>query len=573
MADFNSSQPVRTENNGDVVVFLADPTVSTQKATVDANGSLSFLLKNASGTAATFTSTSLNVNVTNTVPVTSATDILPATQNITAQDIATTSTVSGNQTFYTGAPTANSAASFTLSSNETVMVETTGTWTGTLQAETSVDGGTTWVARSLHLIGSPTFLSNFTTNIIGSGNVAAKTNFRIRSTAAWTGTATIKIVQSANASTIYVANAIKLVDGSTPLSTVQANIVAASTAANATNTAIVVGLSPNSPLPAGSAVIGAVTQSGGPWTTKDNSDGPVTPGTVAANSMLIGGQFNTSLPVLTNTQQSAIQVDSSGRILIGALSAGAAVIGAVTQSAGPWTQNLTQVAGSAIALGQTTMSASLPVTFASNQSVLSTTDAADGSVGAGTAGTKSMLAGAVFNTSLPTLTNGQQAAVQADSSGRILVGSIASALPAGTNLLGSVNLDIGSAAVSPTNPIPVYIQDGGTSVNNYSTSASLAAAATSNHDYAVTAAKTLHLSQVHAAASGKLKIEVQLETGSGTGVFNTLYVGFNSTSNPNIDYTFSAEAQQVTGAKVRIIRTNEDKASQDVYSTISGHEQ
>lgn len=49
------------------------------------------------------------------------------------------------------------------------------------------------------------------------------------------------------------------------------------------------------------------------------SDGPVTPGTAAGSASLIGGQFNTALPTLTNTQQAAIQVDSSGRIIIAPL--------------------------------------------------------------------------------------------------------------------------------------------------------------------------------------------------------------------------------------------------------------
>lgn len=85
-----------------------------------------------------------------------------------------------------------------------------------------------------------------------------------------------------------------------------------------------------------------------PWLVIDSADGPVTPGTVANKSTLVGGQFNTSLPTLTNTQQSAIQLDSFGRVLIGTIPAGANIIGAVTQSAGPWTENLTQVAGNAV---------------------------------------------------------------------------------------------------------------------------------------------------------------------------------------------------------------------------------
>lgn len=47
----------------------------------------------------------------------------------------------------------------------------------------------------------------------------------------------------------------------------------------------------------------------------DYADGPVTPGTVASKSNLIGGQYNSTLPTLTTGQQSAIQVDSAGRIL------------------------------------------------------------------------------------------------------------------------------------------------------------------------------------------------------------------------------------------------------------------
>lgn len=63
----------------------------------------------------------------------------------------------------------------------------------------------------------------------------------------------------------------------------------------------------------------AVTQSTSPWVTKDQANGPVTPGAVASFSELIGGQFNTSLPTLSNTQQSAVQLDSSGRLIIAPL--------------------------------------------------------------------------------------------------------------------------------------------------------------------------------------------------------------------------------------------------------------
>ena len=43
---------------------------------------------------------------------------------------------------------------------------------------------------------------------------------------------------------------------------------------------------------------------------------PVSAGTAAAFSSLGGGQFNTALPSLSNGQQSAVQLDSSGRQLV-----------------------------------------------------------------------------------------------------------------------------------------------------------------------------------------------------------------------------------------------------------------
>lgn len=126
---------------------------------------------------------------------------------------------------------------------------------------------------------------------------------------------------------------------------------------------------------------------------------------------------------------------------------------------------------------------------------------------------------------------------------------------------------------SASNPLPVTSVDSeGTEVNDYNTVAAVAANATSNHDYTVTALKTLKLSQIWAAASGKLKIEVQVETGVATGVFTTRFVGFNSTANTNIRIPVNENIAVAAGVRVRVIRTNKDNQPQDVYSTISGHE-
>lgn len=51
------------------------------------------------------------------------------------------------------------------------------------------------------------------------------------------------------------------------------------------------------------------------WLTTNASLGPVTPGTVATKSTLVGGQYNSTLPTLTTTQQAALQLDAKGRLI------------------------------------------------------------------------------------------------------------------------------------------------------------------------------------------------------------------------------------------------------------------
>lgn len=53
----------------------------------------------------------------------------------------------------------------------------------------------------------------------------------------------------------------------------------------------------------------------GSITVNDTSHGSVTGGTAGTTSTLVGGQYNSSLPSLTATQQVAFQVDSRGRLI------------------------------------------------------------------------------------------------------------------------------------------------------------------------------------------------------------------------------------------------------------------
>lgn len=124
-------------------------------------------------------------------------------------------------------------------------------------------------------------------------------------------------------------------------------------------------------------------------------------------------------------------------------------------------------------------------------------------------------------------------------------------------------------AVNTDGSINVVIQeDVGVETVNYNTGAAVAAASTSNHDLVFASASKLN--QIIASASGKLKIEIQVETGSATGVFNTKAVGFNSTANPNINFVFEKYVAIPAGARVRVIRSNLDFQAQDLYSTIVG---
>jgi len=126
---------------------------------------------------------------------------------------------------------------------------------------------------------------------------------------------------------------------------------------------------------------------------------------------------------------------------------------------------------------------------------------------------------------------------------------------------------------SASNPLPVTSVDSeGDEVNAFNTSAAVAAGASVDLEYTVTALKTLKLSQVHASASGKLKAEIKVESAAGSGSFATKFVQFNSTANPNLLCEIHEHIAVAAGAKVRVTLTNRDTSPMDVYATICGHE-
>lgn len=332
----------------------------------------------------------------------------------------------------------------------------------------------------------------------------------------------------------------------------------------------------------------------------DPAEGPIgSPPPVDA--IYIGALVSTSAPSWTTGNMESLSLTLAGAVRVDGSGATQPVSGTVTANQGgaPWSQNITQVGGSTLALGQTTMSASIPVAIASNQSTLNTKDNADGPVTPGTVAANSILIGAQFNTALPSLSTGHQAALQADSSGRLLVGSIASALPAGSNTIGAVTqasgpwtqnltqlsgaspsasnslpvqITTGSSFVSASNPLPVIIdpQAAGTPVNDHKDAASIASGSSDNHLYTALGSVGLRLQQIYPSASGKFKCVVGIETGVATGVYTTIFTTFNSTASPGMPIPVPSQPLVATGVRIQVAMTNLDLLSQDLYSTISG---
>ncbi len=97
---------------------------------------------------------------------------------------------------------------------------------------------------------------------------------------------------------------------------------------------------------------------------------------VGGTAITLGQKFSvSSLPVVIASDQTSVQV--FGTVAVTQSTSPWVVGGTVTANQGgaPWSQNITQIGGGTLALGQTTMAASVPVAIASNQSALTVTGA------------------------------------------------------------------------------------------------------------------------------------------------------------------------------------------------------
>jgi hypothetical protein len=121
-----------------------------------------------------------------------------------------------------------------------------------------------------------------------------------------------------------------------------------------------------------------VNQGTSPWVVKDQADGPVTPGTVASFSQLAGGQYNSTAPTLTNTQQASLQLDASGNLKVTDTTKDS-IFGALT------TGSKSSIGTSAVQISTTSVVASSGVTLRSSLSNNATIYIGPSTVTAGTA--------------------------------------------------------------------------------------------------------------------------------------------------------------------------------------------
>jgi len=121
------------------------------------------------------------------------------------------------------------------------------------------------------------------------------------------------------------------------------------------------------------------------------------------------------------------------------------------------------------------------------------------------------------------------------------------------------------------NPLPVYVAESpADEVDEYDQASAVAKDATANHDYTVTALKTLKSIEAEAGGSGLGRFELQIETAVASGVFNTVMTKFNSTANPSVPFKYNKSV--AAGVKVRVEKINKDNQPQDLYSQIRGNE-
>lgn len=138
--------------------------------------------------------------------------------------------------------------------------------------------------------------------------------------------------------------------------------------------------------------------------------------------------------------------------------------------------------------------------------------------------------------------------------------------------------DEDNLAYNSNNPLPVSIEESeGQEIHDFNEAVDVAkrvgnTVTSENHDYTVTAAKTLNLEKFLVSGSGRFKAELQVEDGVASDSWETKAVLFSSTASPSQEADLKRSISVAAGVRVRIIKSNLDNDDQSLYSTIIGVE-
>ena len=157
--------------------------------------------------------------------------------------------------------------------------------------------------------------------------------------------------------------------------------------------------------------------------------GTKTAGTAAASAVLTGGLYNTTLPTLTNAQQAALQLDSSGRLIVSpaSLIAGSAIVGKVgiDQTTDGTTNKVAadlRLAGTAVTAGAGAVASGTPrVTLASDDPLVAKLPTAL-ATGGGLKVTVQDTSGTALDYTVPALIEGKTAAAASITAKPVTIG-------------------------------------------------------------------------------------------------------------------------------------------------------
>lgn len=163
----------------------------------------------------------------------------------------------------------------------------------------------------------------------------------------------------------------------------------------------------------------SIVSGGGGGGGSSTTAGPVSPGTPATNSDLIGGVYNASPPSLTSGNQAALQLDAAANQKVNIAAGFGTLIS--TPLFLKMTDGTNVAAVKAASTAPLATDPAMVVSISPNSSIATTSSL-------------------TYNTSPPTLTNGQTTPLQGDVNGNHLV-KVNVALPAGTNVIGKFTTD------------------------------------------------------------------------------------------------------------------------------------